>query len=776
MLSNRPQFIFAAWKASAAGAVLLSMVSCGVVVPKNYPSKPFVYETNISLEGNFSKDEEDDLTSQLQNQLHDSIRVRTVGKLLWETLRNPPVYDSSNAESSVNFMRALLHSMGYFRDTITFDTTLVVKENAVPPQNRVIIDFKVKPGKLYKIDSISFNITHPELQNLTLSASDQSLLKKGEAFSKYIVAAERERLVELYRDNGYLQFTSDLLIGYWDTLDVALLQPTIDINEQILLLERLQQRRENPTANIEIRFKPGYDSTKLKKYFVGTTTIYPDFSDDTSSLRSQRVTVQNGVDIVYNRYLFKPGFLAENLFFKRGDLYSQRKFQQTLNRFNILGAWKLVNIEQIPRADSDTVDFNILLNPADKYSITLNVEGSRNSGLLLSEGTLIGLGGNLQFTDRNSGKTANLATTSFRYGVELGADTQLVETRQVSLSHSIYFPRMVPNIKAVPAKFRENFRTVFSMALGNTERREFFNLTSINASWGYDFQWKNKAVSIKIPNIEFAYLNARQRLEDIFLTSPIFRSVFNEGFVFSLQGSFQVLGGKQRASHVFRTSFEESGLVIGMIDLKTFDDLFRFVKLDGEFIKNFEIGKKEIVLRAYSGIGVPMKTNTKRDSLNLPFFKQFYAGGPNSMRAWGLRLLGPGSTVKYRAEAPLRFGDFQFETNAELRFPLTTIAGFRVNGALFTDVGNVWFISKENDFYPEGHLSSFSKFFKDLAVGSGVGFRINFEFLIIRLDYGLKIKNPSPEPVNAAGQNKWFYDFKPFGGILQLGINYPFRF
>src|SRR5687767_9392264 len=127
MLVTRPQFLVTAMKASAAGAVLLGMVSCGVVIPKNYPDKPFVYETNISVEGNFSKDEESELTSQLKSQLHDSVRVRTVGKLLWETLKNPPVYDSVNAESSVTFMKALLHSMGYFRDTITYHDSLVVK-------------------------------------------------------------------------------------------------------------------------------------------------------------------------------------------------------------------------------------------------------------------------------------------------------------------------------------------------------------------------------------------------------------------------------------------------------------------------------------------------------------------------------------------------------------------------------------------------------------------------------------------------------------------------
>ena len=144
------------------------------------------------------------------------------------------------------------------------------------------------------------------------------------------------------------------------------------------------------------------------------------------------------------------------------------------------------------------------------------------------------------------------------------------------------------------------------------------------------------------------------------------------------------------------------------------------------------------------------------------------------MRAWGLRSLGPGATVKTRDEVPFRFGDFQFETNAEYRFPLATVAGFKVTSCVFTDIGNVWFLKAHSDF-PDAQLTADS-FLKDLAVGAGTGIRIDFDFFLLRFDYGLKIKNPTPEPYNVAGQNQWFYNFKPLGGIIQLGINYPFAF
>ena len=139
------------------------------------------------------------------------------------------------------------------------------------------------------------------------------------------------------------------------------------------------------------------------------------------------------------------------------------------------------------------------------------------------------------------------------------------------------------------------------------------------------------------------------------------------------------------------------------------------------------------------------------------------------MRAWALRRLGPGSVIN---DVPERYGDVQIEANAEYRFPIAVISGVKVNGALFTDIGNVWFLKKEAGLAEQ--VFNFNRLGKDIAVGVGTGVRIDFSFLVVRLDYSYKAKDPSPKPIDAAGQNKWFYNWKPFGGQLQLGISYPF--
>ena len=314
--------------------IAIFVVSCGVT-PKNYPpNKPFVYKTNVNLEGKFKRDEKNDILSRLEGQLDDSIRVRTVQKWIFlKILRTPPVYDSTNADKSVIYMRALLNSLGYFRDTITYDTSLQI---ANTDQYRTTVNFHVIPGKVTRLDSLSWNINRPELKSLTDSAIKETFLKKGEPFAQPVISAELNRLVDLYRNNGYLRFSRDEMIGVWDTVDASLLRPTLDPLEQILQLQELQKRRENPTADLEIRLKPNLDSSRLVKFYVGKVTVYPDFNRDTS-LYSKKEKLVDSLRVIYYRNYFKPRLLPENISFRYGDVYSQRNYIGTINRFQFIG-------------------------------------------------------------------------------------------------------------------------------------------------------------------------------------------------------------------------------------------------------------------------------------------------------------------------------------------------------------------------------------------------------------------------------------------------------
>jgi outer membrane protein assembly factor BamA len=241
-------------------------------------------------------------------------------------------------------------------------------------------------------------------------------------------------------------------------------------------------------------------------------------------------------------------------------------------------------------------------------------------------------------------------------------------------------------------------------------------------------------------------------------------------------GNFTRSGGKGNKLNVERYNIEFPFPLVGRIHSTFLDtNLYKFVKFDVEIARLIRYPKSSIALRFFGGIGYEYpNTVNPRKKYNLPFFKQYLSGGPNSMRAWALRRLGPGSTVKDFDEVPDRYGDVQLELNAEYRFPFFKFLSFPINGAIFTDIGNVWLLQK-NAGTPE-QIIHLDKLGRDIAVGLGAGLRVDFGIFVIRLDYSYKVKDPSPSLADQAVQNKWF-GYKFFkGDQFQLGIGYPFIF
>ena len=688
-------------------------------------------------------------------------------------MKKPPVYDVTNAEKSIIFMRALLTSMGYFRDTITYKAVI---DTVSSDQFRTTVSFLVTPGKATRLDSISYNIKQPELQNLAVSSQKESFLKKGEPFAKSTISSELDRLTELYRNNGYLRFGRDMLQGLWDTVDVSFFDPNLDPFEQVEMLEKLKEQRNNPTADLEIRLKPGADTNRLTKYFIGNVSVYPDFNYSQETSAPPDSVVIGGVRVVSRFGLFKPKIFPPYIYLHHKSLYDQRNYFKTINRFNSLGSWRLVNIDQLPRKNQDTVDITIRLTPARKFGFSANLEGSLNYSAI--SGNLAGFSLNFGLQNRNVWKAANQSNTSIRFGIETGKDTvtdvKFIQTMQFSFSHSIYFPRAIGVRDIIPEKLRENARTVFSFNAASTERRLLFNLTTVNGSWGYEFQWNKQTLAFRFPNIEYSYLKRKPLLDTLFSKNPALKNIFTDGFISSTIINYSITGGKKQNVNLFRANMEVSGLVSGFIGNSKFLDtnLYRFLKVDGEFIRKINIRKSAVAVRVFAGVGYEFNSTVNPDKKNnLPFFKEYYAGGPNSMRAWALRKLGPGSSVKDFGLNPERYGDVQLEANIEYRFPITTFSGIKLNGAVFTDMGNIWYLKNALGRPPE-EVFNFSRLLDDIAIGAGVGLRVDFSFFVIRFDYSYKVKDPSPAV--RSHQNKWFYDWNPGNGQFQLGIGYPF--
>lgn len=729
----------------------------------------------------------------LSEQLDDSIAARKLDKVFWEVLKNPQPLDTGLISKSLEYMDNYLAAEGYFHDSINYVTRIKNTGN----QQRAYIDFNVWPGKVTRIGDLSYTLQDDSLQHLADENISDALIKKGDPFAQAPVSAEMDRLVELYRNNGYLLFSRANLYGLWDTLDLDLLDLALDPLEQLSHLKKLQERKENPTASLDIRYKQSGDTATLRKFYVGNVTVYPDIRMDTSASAEKTTTIRN-VTIVQGSNKFRPKIFPQYIYLNRGEMYRQGRYMRTLNRFNNLGTWRLVDIAPVRRDRTDTVDFTMRLTPAPKFNFTTNLEGSFSQSVI--SGNFVGLGVNVGLQNRNFLRSANLATTNVRYGVELGGinSRDLIQTQQLSLSNSLIFPRYVfPGMKQFNNSFRGNIQSILSVNAANTERRYLFNLTSFNTSWGYEFAWRAKEYSltnrtfnlgVKIPNIEYSYIRKRDSLLRLITNNPSIQNLFSDGLITSVITNFSMpwKSVNEKSINVLRVNLEASGLLSGLIRNKFIDDqLYRFVKLDAEYAKLVKLTSKTgLVLRGFGGIGYELDaTANPLKRSQLPFFKQYFSGGPNSMRAWQLRRLGPGSAVKYYENDPSvdneiivpdRFGDVQLEANIEYRVPIFSIAGIPVNGALFTDIGNVWLLKKTAG-RPEERFK-LSRLGKDLAIGSGAGVRADFGFFVIRLDYAYKVKDPNPSPNNASYQNRFFaYPFFR-GSQLQVGIGYPFIF
>jgi outer membrane protein insertion porin family len=771
------------------------LVSCATVPVKYQPGKPFVYKSAVKvISDSLSEEKKLELKSSLYRQLDDSMKSAATTaffnfnkafRIIYYRMDRPPVFDSTELSKSKKYLTSLLKSEGFYNDSISYVYKIDTFKKTT--QLRTDITFNVFPGKLTKLDSISYNLDsnsyktkYNELQRLALADVKNSFLKKGEAFSRSILVSELDRLVNIYRNNGYLKITRDELIAVWDTMDVSLLRPTLDPFEQFEIIRKMQERRNNPTANIEIKIRSAADTAKVKKYYIGNVSVYPDFTIDTTGTKLPEYVYdkENGTayKVLAKGEFFKLKFLSENIFLRKGEVYSQYNYLRTINRFNTLGAWRLVNIEPL-RVRGDTVDFDIKLTPADKYSFNANIEGSYNQGGFLA-GNLFGIGLNVGVLNRNSNRSANRANTNIRYGVELNLKDNFIQTQQVSIGRNIIYPRLRPKMKWLPERLRENGRSSLSLNGAYTDRRIYYQLTTFNASWGYDFQWNKKTntniikqLGIRMPNIEYSFFKPTPSFQLFLDTTPSLKNIFTNGLVSSVLSNYSITHYKNKTTNSLSAGLEFSGLLAGLIPGSFIKrELFRFVKVDAEYKKNIKINKTtSFAMRLFGGIGIPMKVGLSTKDSSLPFTKAYFAGGPNSMRAWQVRRLGPGRYVGNLKDND-RFGDVRFEANAEYRAVVKNISGVRLELALFTDIGNIWTL-KDIPALPGGQ---FEKNWNFIAVDIGMGFRLDFGYFLIRLDGSLNMLDPSPDIKFADKQNKFRAYTVKEGGRLQLGINYPF--
>lgn len=742
-----------------------------IIVQKYQKNVPFVFKNNISLKAdNVSKDEKVVLQSRLNTQLTDSAKVNVKDKFfIFHYYVNPPVFDTNAVATSASNMRSLLINSGFYNPAISYSYDTVTKKKI---QKRVTINYEVKAGKRTMIDTVAYLFTKPQLEDLAVNTKKESQLQPNTPVSKSGILQETNRLVNLFRNNGYYKFTADEIRATGDTSIAALTSVSEDPFEQLRLLAEAQQQRNKPTIRLGFQLNSLPDSTNLQKYYINQIYVLPDYlagdryTDSTFQIRNFKNYIAE-----YHRKLFKFSLLDRNLSIKKGSVYRQDDYFKTINDLYKLGVWETPNIDIIEQKDTNLLNLIVKLVPLKRYAFEGNIEMSYSANNATSSiassatGNLLGLSVNLAVTDRNLGKSAIRMTNGIKAGVEFNTSHRnsvgnFINSKELSFSNTLLFPKFI-----FPIGKYNNKKVITNQSFINTNislinRIDFFDQQIFNTSYGFNWTNNEKHLwSLKLFNFDYRRLYNRSKSFDSTLAeNPFLRYSFNTALVMGGGLSYNLVKANPRNPKLvtnIKASLEESGLLWDLLKEKKktpqtgnfFNKYLKeFIKADIDYTYTINHPKSAIVFRAFAGVGIPL---SKSDT-TLPFFKQYFEGGPNSMRGWPVRGIGVGGQPQapYKSNQ-IRFndrtGDIQLEGNAEYRFDVAPLFSNAVlfKMALFTDVGNIWnFKDTKPDGSPDTTQFKFKNLYKQLGVSSGVGFRFDFHYFLIRFDVAFRFKRP----------------------------------
>jgi hypothetical protein len=759
-------------------------------VVHNYPKeKAFLYNNKIIVKDAASKHNAKELSIALDNYWDDSIKVRKIRQYgIFNTIVKPQSYQPERMSRTLQYMSNFLASEGYHHPVLI----PIVTTDTVKNEWRTTVTMEVTLNKKTILDTIAYQLSDPILQSIALKNLESSYLKKGQAFSDESINNELDRLVGLFRANGFYNFTKEKIFAEVDTIDAALMVLELDPLSQMTQITDAKARKDqNPSWKISIQLR-NLSKGITKQYGIGQQLFYSDLAildNPDSVLIHPPLKRDSSTDLLhlYNMPKFKTSIFKEQSFIQKGSLFNETSYYQTLNQLSSLGAWQ--QVDGRTTLVNDSVYLHYFLVPNIRRSVNFDVEGSRNTAQLGS-GNLLGLSTNLTYKDKNVQRKAIPAITSLRLGVELNLNSggNVTQTLLMNVGQTYSFPNLIIPFVKKEAKANQNVKTNFSLYSAYMDRLDYYQLKSFTTNWGYEWK-KNKngqqqAISYNPLNIELYQLNKFSKLDSLLIKNPFLRSSFNEGNIISQTLSYTNIGSSYRnphQQHYLRLGIEEAGGLLGLSE-KLNSKLYRYLKLEAEYRSTYKYANSEIAWRLMGGWGNNYSNNAKLSG-QLPFFKQFTAGGPYSMRAWGLRQLGLGSSTFYDTSASRqnfdRFGDLQLEANFEYRFTLLQLGSYKIGSALFTDMGNIWNTRDLGKDLNAGF--KFDRLYKDLAIAVGTGLRMDFDYFIIRIDYALKMKDPTRSNNNGwlnLSDMKWS-ELKPNGLSVnnyawQFGIGLPF--
>ena len=676
----------------------------------------------------------------------------------------PVIYDPFATERTTKQFEIYMRNKGYYNAEIV-DT--VFKEG-----RKAEVLYQVTTNQPHRIRKISYNIEDSALDYIIFADTARSHIKINKIFDVDLLQEERARIETRLKNRGYYNFTREYVFF---TADSSAENNTVDLT--IGLKKYLKRVGEN---EFDLQAHPRY---RINKVFV-----YMNYDPRTSLTDPEKYLEQFDTILYRNMQLMyhgeipvKPRVIAQSTFINPGDYFSQENVDRTYRNFFGLRLYRLINIRFRETENfSDTLNTPLLdcfiqLTPSDLQSYTLELEGTNSSGD-------IGFGGNLLYQNRNLLGGAEIFDIKLKGGFEtLREDTRsgFENTYEYGIEGNLRIPKFLLPIRSVSFIQKYNPQTNFTLAY-NYQRRPDYTRTIANFSFGY--QWKGNAYTthivkpvefnlVQLPYSTEAFLDLirgtflEYSYQDHLISETNYSFIFNNqdirrsrDFIF-FRFNIEFAGNALAAFHNLANSNKEDG------SYQLFGTEFaQFYRNDIDFRYYQRISDaSSMVYRIFAGGGLPYG-----NSRALPFEKKYFSGGANSIRAWQVRSLGPGSFFdESDISFPNRNADLKLEANLEYRFDMFWV----LKGAFFLDAGNIWAINNSDD--REGAVFYPGTFYKEIAIGTGYGVRLDFSFFIFRLDLGMKLRNPAENE-----GNRWIpwdrkLNFrKDF--VLNIGIGYPF--
>lgn len=627
-----------------------------------------------------------------------------INKTLMAMGEAPVIFDSLLTCKSCDDLRMALCNKGYLSSSV--DANVVRKGN-----KKVNVKYTLHPGEPFYIRHVNYDIRDTVIRRiLDVDGADKRLLTDGMRFDVNKMNDERKRITELLTDSGYYRFHKDYITYQADSVAGS---RDIDLT---LVLHQFVVGRDSVIAH--------------PRYSIGSITYSSGNPEDS---------------VIHLR----PGVLRSSTFLEEGDLYSSSALRRTYNQFGRLQAVKYTNIGFNENELDRRLDCNIQVSTNKPHTISFEPEGTNTAGDL-------GAAAALTYQNRNLFRGSEVLSIQFRgayeaiRGLEGYSNQDFVE---YSLEGSLSFPRLIAPFISREFIQRTNAQSEVSLMYDLQNRPEYHRRV-LSLAWKY--KWSNighhDKYQIDLLDINYLFMPwisdtfREDYLEDDMNKNAILRYNYENLLIMKLGFGYAYNNGRYAVKASVETSGNFLGLCSGIFSFpknsdgqnKVFGIAYaQYAKADFDFTRNIVFDyNNQLVLHCGFGIAYPYGNSTI-----LPFEKRYFSGGANSVRGWSVRELGPG---KFKgSDGKIDFinqtGDMKLDINIEYRAHLF----WKVNGALFVDAGNIWTLRDYAD-QPGGQFK-IDEFWKQVAVGYGLGFRMNFDYFILRFDMGMKAVNPAYE-------------------------------